>query len=459
MKRFKRTLAAITLCASLAIGSIANPSIGLAADTDQPAPTTAVDPAVAEQIQLILQTAVAGLLQQPGLQTKTTITLPELGSFLGIDSLVIEADADRTNHIVRLNAPEFTLDKDALMAFLANALSGKEMDMTAILGLIRAIKIGDNIDTYFDNKAGLRYTTNNGRKEVLPVTNDQLSKIITFLDGDTEKILASFNKLIPTIMSLFEKEIVNQTMTVTLDEGKLDITGKFTAADIKRIATDLATTIQQINAADPSFLENLPFDLNSLLTQLASLPLNGLGFDLEIELNEQYLPVSEKFAATLDLALGDTSFPITINADSTDAYDPTPIAIPNDYKNADLGAGYKFKSGKLSYVSAVASGKTKLTATGATSKKLTELTVPATVKVAAVKKTYAVTSVKAAAFKGMKKMKKATLGKNVTAVGKGAFTDTPKLKTLVVKNKALKKKLNKKKNRKAAGIGTKVIIK
>ena len=50
-----------------------------------------------------------------------------------------------------------------------------------------------------------------------------------------------------------------------------------------------------------------------------------------------------------------------------------------------------------------------------------------------------VTSVNAGVFAGMKKLKKVTIGKNVTSIGKKAFFKDKKLKSVVIKSKKLKK--------------------
>ena len=61
------------------------------------------------------------------------------------------------------------------------------------------------------------------------------------------------------------------------------------------------------------------------------------------------------------------------------------------------------------------------------------------------KRTYTVNKVDERAFFGMNKLKKVILPKTITSIGKEAFGSCPNLKTLVVKNKTLKKKLKKSK--------------
>ena len=64
--------------------------------------------------------------------------------------------------------------------------------------------------------------------------------------------------------------------------------------------------------------------------------------------------------------------------------------------------------------------------------------VPAFVKVNGV--TYQVTSVSGKAFKGNSKVTKIIIGKNVTKIGKKAFSKCKKLKLLVIKSRKLKTK-------------------
>ena len=64
--------------------------------------------------------------------------------------------------------------------------------------------------------------------------------------------------------------------------------------------------------------------------------------------------------------------------------------------------------------------------------------VPAFVKVNGV--TYQVTSVSAKAFKGNSKVTNIIIGKNVTKIGKKAFSKCKKLKLLVIKSRKLKAK-------------------
>ena len=75
------------------------------------------------------------------------------------------------------------------------------------------------------------------------------------------------------------------------------------------------------------------------------------------------------------------------------------------------------------------------TATGPESKTATSLTIQSSVK--ANGKTYKVTAIKDKAFKGMSSLKKVTIGKNVKSIGKYAFQNCKKLKTIEIKTSKL----------------------
>lgn len=71
-------------------------------------------------------------------------------------------------------------------------------------------------------------------------------------------------------------------------------------------------------------------------------------------------------------------------------------------------------------------------------KKSTSAQIPATVKIDG--KSYKVTGIAANAFKGNKKLKSVTIGKNVRTIGKNAFNGCKNLKKIVVKSSKLTKK-------------------
>lgn len=103
---------------------------------------------------------------------------------------------------------------------------------------------------------------------------------------------------------------------------------------------------------------------------------------------------------------------------------------------------------KIKEGSILTKGKTKYTVTDPKKKtvaykqfkdpKATKLTIPDTVKIGG--KTYKVTSIAAEAFKGNKKLKKVTIGKNIQSIGKEAFYGCRKLSSITIKTTKLKSK-------------------
>jgi len=74
---------------------------------------------------------------------------------------------------------------------------------------------------------------------------------------------------------------------------------------------------------------------------------------------------------------------------------------------------------------------------GVVNKKVKSASIPDTVSIGGC--TFQVTSIGAGAFKGMKKLKKVTIGKNITTIGANAFAGDKKLKKVTVKAAKLKK--------------------
>ncbi len=100
--------------------------------------------------------------------------------------------------------------------------------------------------------------------------------------------------------------------------------------------------------------------------------------------------------------------------------------------------GTTFMAGGLKYkITSAAKGKAAAQVKAPKSKKAKSIAIPATVKKNGT--TYAVTSVGACAFKNCRKLKKATIGKNVATIGKSAFSGCKALKKIVVKTARLKK--------------------
>lgn len=98
--------------------------------------------------------------------------------------------------------------------------------------------------------------------------------------------------------------------------------------------------------------------------------------------------------------------------------------------------GQTYTVGKLKYkVTSMGNGKNYVTVTGVKSKSMTSATINATVKIKG--NTFKVRQIGSSAFAKCKKLKKVTIGTNVTKVGKKAFYQCSKLKTVTVKSKKI----------------------
>jgi hypothetical protein len=114
----------------------------------------------------------------------------------------------------------------------------------------------------------------------------------------------------------------------------------------------------------------------------------------------------------------------------------TAAAAAEQKKSAKKGDTYS--ENKVIYqVTSTVDGKRTVKVTGVKSKKVTEVTIPATVSINGT--SYKVTAIAKNAFAGCTKLKKVTIGKNVTTIGKNAFKGDSKLKTITVKSKVLTK--------------------
>ncbi len=113
-----------------------------------------------------------------------------------------------------------------------------------------------------------------------------------------------------------------------------------------------------------------------------------------------------------------------------------PTVSEQDDTATSAKIGSKFVAGKgrnKATYKVIANGKVEYVAP--VRKKVTKITIPATVKSKGV--TYKVTSIAKKAFKGCKKLKTVTIGKNVSKIGKKAFYGCKKLKKLIIKTKKL----------------------
>ncbi len=111
-----------------------------------------------------------------------------------------------------------------------------------------------------------------------------------------------------------------------------------------------------------------------------------------------------------------------------------PPASGDDPENPEEPANTTPTVGNLKYK--LSGGKA--TVTGPKSRDVKKLTIPASIKVNG--KTYQVTGIGPGAFKGMAKLTSVKIGKNVKDIGKEAFRDCAKLKTITIQTILLTKK-------------------
>lgn len=105
---------------------------------------------------------------------------------------------------------------------------------------------------------------------------------------------------------------------------------------------------------------------------------------------------------------------------------------------SELKKGKVIKAGKLKYkVISVKKGKVKVSVCGCNSKKLKNLSIPATVKLGGVK--CQVAEVASKAFVNMKKLVKVSVGGNVTVIGAKAFYGCNSLKKVTITSTKLRK--------------------
>lgn len=130
---------------------------------------------------------------------------------------------------------------------------------------------------------------------------------------------------------------------------------------------------------------------------------------------------------------------------------PAPAQEPNTTTAPDMpqqgevkvtpppaGSKVKDKTGAVYTITRSGTSRGEAAYTAPKNKRVTSISVPATVKLKGI--TYKVTSIKASACKNCKKLKKATIGKNIKTIGKNAFYGCGKLKNIVVKTTKLTKK-------------------
>ena len=127
------------------------------------------------------------------------------------------------------------------------------------------------------------------------------------------------------------------------------------------------------------------------------------------------------------------------NPTPTDSVNPTPSKPtvspkPSTKPSIKVGTTVKSSTGK-EYVKVTSTSKKTVQYVKPAKKTYTNVTIPATVKIFG--KTYKVTAISANAFKGMTKLKKVTIGKNVGKIGVKAFYKCKNLSQITIASTTL----------------------
>lgn len=113
---------------------------------------------------------------------------------------------------------------------------------------------------------------------------------------------------------------------------------------------------------------------------------------------------------------------------------PTVSPKPSTKPSIKVGTTVKSSTGK-EYVKVTSTSKKTVDYVKPSKKTYTNVTIPATVKISGV--TYKVTTISANAFKGMTKLKKVTIGKNVGKIGAKAFYKCKNLSQITIASTTL----------------------
>lgn len=273
-------------------------------------------------------------------------------------------------------------DKEAALAKLQGLLEAKNQELETARS--NAESLAGQLEAEKNNVAALTNTLNEANAEITRLQNDASSK-----DEEIRKLQQKIDDL--------EKELATAKAEVTRLQGELDAaTTRVTAleaenADLKQEAANAQKEIQVLKDE----AEKLQADKEKEIAELQKAKA-----DAEAALKKAQEELA-KLQASVALKAGDT------------------VVVGNvKYRVTDVD-------------------KKLAEAYGVQSKTARSVTVAATVTIKNV--SVKVTAVADNAFKGMSKLQKATIGKNVTTIGKKAFYGDKKLKSIVIKSKNLKK--------------------
>jgi hypothetical protein len=129
---------------------------------------------------------------------------------------------------------------------------------------------------------------------------------------------------------------------------------------------------------------------------------------------------------------------VTPTPSATQEPAPAPSSTTTQPEKTSVKVGSTYTIGKLKYkVTLTKSSSRTVTVISPKNKKVTSVSIPATVKIQ--NQAYKVTAVADKAFANCKKLKKVVVGKNVTSLGKNVFSGDSKLKAITIQSKKLNK--------------------
>ena len=274
---------------------------------------------------------------------------------------------------------------------------------------------GVSKETYIDLTKGCAYSynTDNARYEVNKGTTS--TSTVGFLDA------LNFDK-------------IADCLTITVGAGKKigDVACQETDVALKLEGEKLAAVMGDLSKAMGGSLPDLGGS-SSLGSIDLKTGLKGIDLKLALFVDESYIlrGTDAEGSITVDLMGSSLNIPITMSATSDVTSES--VVIPSEIaKSAQLVVGFVVSKSGAKFKSALSGKNTIFSVTGVTNTKAKKLTIPATIS---------------------------QFGKSykVSTAAKNAFSKAKKLKTLVIKNKALKKAV--KKNFKKYGLTKKVKIK
>ncbi len=400
MNRFKKVCGSVILAASLVIG--------LASANPVPAKAAASDSDLAELLTLI-ETAKAATAKVA--TENTTKSDSELNVSVSLGGLPVASIP------VKLTTTVDPVSKCASMIGSAelpdlSAVALLSADLGAALKKLNLQAGTTEIKAYGDlaKKCVYLYNSKAGRSEVADLPAGIAGG--TILDNIDA---TAFAKLAPYLT--ITKDKANVTLNLKADEAGVKDAKKDINALLKAFTSSIGDNATVKNAMDKV---------------MKKLEIKGVDFTIKFGVDPTTgVLVSHNIDATIDVSVDGAALALVIKNSTASSVTSDTVAIPEAFsKDAQLIANYPVAQGGLTFTSTLSGKKTIFTVTGVKNAKT--ITIPATISKLGAKY-------------------------NVSAAAKNVFKKATKLKTLVIKNGALKKAV--KKSPAKYGLSKKVKIK